>query len=72
MTISMDIQNKSMVSECWVSRDVALPDCGRVLVFSPVYPKGDIMRFRIIDSQFVRISADVTHWLSLDDIAPLE
>lgn len=69
-TIKVLKQKESMVSGCWVNRDVKLPDCGRVLVFSPVYPKDDPMRFRIIDSQFVRISTDVTHWLSLEDIEP--
>ncbi len=57
-------------SASWVHRDTALPDCGRVLVYSPIYPQGHTMRFRIMDSVFVRISTEATHWLSLDSITP--
>lgn len=40
-----------------------LPPTGVIiLVFSPEYKEGDPMRFRIIESQFLRICIDVTHW----------
>lgn len=46
------------------------PECGRVLTFSPCYEVGHAMRFRIMDSQFVRISKEVTHWMDLEAITP--
>ena len=35
---------------------------GRILVFSPIYPIRDLMRYRIIDSQFLKTCKDVTHY----------
>lgn len=37
----------------------------RVLLFSPVY-KTEADQFRLIDSQFVRICKDATHWAYLE------
>ena len=37
----------------------------RVLVFSPVYPEGHEMRYRLMDGQFVRISTEATHYAHL-------
>jgi len=54
----------------WVRRDARLPNCGRVLVFSPTYPEHDPMRFRVMDAKFVRISTDVSHWIELESISP--
>lgn len=43
------------------------PELGkRILCFSPVYKEDDPMRFRIIDSQFLKISKDVTKWQYLN------
>lgn len=40
---------------------------GMVLVFSPAYPKGHPMRIRLMDSQFVRLCAEATHWASVPE-----
>lgn len=46
----------------WRTRDEKpLPD-KRILIFSPDYPEESGMRKRIIDSQFLRICKDATHW----------
>jgi hypothetical protein len=37
-----------------------------MMVFSPVYPEGDPMRFRILDGQFFRLSPGATHWAILE------
>ena len=63
-------QNGHIGTEYWVHRDVSLPEYGRVLVFSPDYPRGNIMRFRIMDAEFVRISTEAEYWLFLDSITP--
>ena len=50
----------------WISKTDELPILGvRVLVFSPEYGADDPMRFRVMDSQFVRISGEATHWIYL-------
>ena len=41
------------------------PAEGRILVYSPTYPVGDSMRYRIIDSSFLSICKEVTHWCEL-------
>lgn len=41
---------------------------GRVLAFSPIYPEGHFMRWRIIDGQFIRITSEVDKWISLNDL----
>ena len=41
---------------------------GRVLIFSPIYPIGDPMRWRIVDWQFVRIMSEATHWVSINTL----
>jgi hypothetical protein len=43
----------------------------RVLTFSPAYPKGDHMRYRILAAQFVEICKEVTHWIDVDDLEPV-
>lgn len=51
------------------SGELTLPlDNVRVLTFSPAYPEGDPMRFRIMDARFVRICIEVTQWSYL--VAP--
>ena len=40
---------------------------GRILVFSPIYPVGDPMRYRIIDSQFLKTCKDVSHYYILNE-----
>jgi len=43
-----------------------MPPIGiRILAFSPVYPPGDVMRHRMMDSQFFRISTEATHWIDV-------
>ncbi len=50
----------------WVQRSEGNPPEGsRVLIFSPVYPKGHEMRYRIIDAQFFQKCEEATHWLNL-------
>jgi hypothetical protein len=41
---------------------------GRILIFTPDYPKGDPMRFRIIDPQFVKFMYLVTHFLPVESL----
>jgi len=58
-------------SAIWTSRETLPTDVHRrVLAFSPLYPKGDGMRYRLMDAQFLRISTEVTHWVYVDDIEP--
>lgn len=37
----------------------------RILVFSPVYPEGNPMRYRVIDKQFLKTCTDVESWVAL-------
>ena len=48
----------------WIAVAARLPEPGfRVLTYSPVYEgKDPVMLYRVMDSQFVRISGEVTHW----------
>lgn len=39
----------------------------RILIFSPNYSKDNDIRWRIIDSQFLKICKDATHWAYLED-----
>jgi len=49
-----------------IARD-GYPEIGkRVLTFSDVYEDDDVNIYRLIDSQFVKICSDVTHWLYLE------
>lgn len=55
----------------WIKCETRLPipeiDGLRVEIFSPIYPKNSELRIRIIDSQFVRICKEATHWRVLDE-----
>lgn len=52
----------------WIERgEEEVPENSRIVIFSPCYPKGDISRFRVIDSQFFRICTEATHFLVLED-----
>jgi hypothetical protein len=43
------------------------PEIGkRVLTYSSIYEKDDVNAYRIIDSQFIRLCLDVTHWTYLE------
>ena len=45
----------------WIGVDQQKPEYGaRILAFSPAYPEGDPMRFRIV-SWIINMS-EVTHW----------
>jgi hypothetical protein len=52
----------------WIGRGQhPLPADGvRILTFSPVYPKGHEMRFRIMDARFFVISSEATHFAILE------
>jgi hypothetical protein len=53
----------------WFTRDDKLPPKNtKILVFSPIYPEGDSLRFRVLDSEFFCIATDATHWTEL--VAP--
>lgn len=54
----------------WKSIDIAPPTEVRVLAFSPAYPVGHDMRFRVVDSRFLKIMGEVTHWMELEPNAP--
>lgn len=57
-------------SASWVKRNNEMPEHGqRVIAFSPVYPKGHEMRFRILDGQFVRITTEVEYWAYCEPMA---
>lgn len=60
-----------MLTGCeWVSREDRFPEKDqRVLAFSPVYPEGHSMRYRLIEGQFIRISIEVTHWIDVEELA---
>ena len=51
----------------WTHRDSLLPPTGiRILAFSPIYQTGDVMRHRMMDSQFFRICTEATHWMDVN------
>jgi hypothetical protein len=54
----------------WKPVTIDIPN-KRVLTFSPSYPVGDTMRFRLMDGQFVKICKEVTLWCSEDDLEPV-
>ena len=55
----------------WIDRKICMPPVGeRILAFSPEYTDSHPMRFRVLDSQFYRISIESTHWATLE--APSE
>jgi hypothetical protein len=57
-------------SASWVKRNDEMPERGeRVIAFSPVYPKGHEMRFRILDGQFIRITTEVEYWAYCEPMA---
>lgn len=57
-------------SACWIKRNDEMPERGeRVIAFSPVYPKGHEMRFRILDGQFIRITTEVEYWAYCEPMA---
>lgn len=37
----------------------------RVMIFTPVYPEGHEMRYRLVDREFVKVCTDATHWAPL-------
>jgi len=41
----------------------------RILIFSPVYPESDPMRYRVINSDFLRKCIDATHWTYITEPA---
>lgn len=59
----------------WRSSAKEVPPEGtrkQVLTFSPAYPRGDMMRYRILDGQFVGICKEVTKWVYIDELEPKE
>lgn len=59
----------------WRSRLKEVPPEGtkkQVLAFSPAYPVGDAMRYRLLDGQFVGICKEVTRWIYVDELEPKE
>ena len=55
----------------WIDRNDEMPGeellkkGSRILIFSPVYPEGNGMRYRVAESQFFKFMADATHWALL-------
>ena len=41
------------------------PEADRILIYCPIYPVGNPMRYRIIDSSFLNICKEATHWCKL-------
>lgn len=57
-------------SASWIKRNDEMPERGeRVIAFSPVYPRGHEMRFRILDGQFIRITTEVEYWAYCEPMA---
>lgn len=52
----------------WIARGEQDPPEGgeRILVFSPCYPKGHEMRYRILDARFFKIVTEATHFQILE------
>jgi hypothetical protein len=47
----------------WISVNKNMPESGRVLTYSPIYEgKDESMTYRLLDSQFLKYTKDVTHW----------
>jgi hypothetical protein len=42
----------------------------QALVFTPWYPVGNPMRYRLMGSRFVRVCEEVTHWIYVDELEP--
>ena len=55
----------------WNRSDIIPPLGVRILAFSPSYPVGHEMRFRIVDSQFLKIIGEATHWMELEPNKPV-
>ncbi len=52
----------------WLRIEDGLPENRqRILTFSPSYGENDSMRYRVVDSQFLDLMTEVTHWLYLTD-----
>ena len=51
----------------WKDVKEEVPDdtTSKILVYSPIYPIGDSMRYRIINASFLKICGEVTHWCEL-------
>ena len=61
-------ENAKMPLE-WTNRSESLPEGNqRVLVFSPCYPVGHEMRFRILSGQFLRLTDDVESWVCCESL----
>jgi hypothetical protein len=57
----------SVLDESWLERsDKSYYNKLRILIFTPDY-NDPVMRWRIIDSQFMDLCKDATHWKTLDD-----
>lgn len=53
----------------WKNIDKELPEANkRILIYSPIYEitKNEYMIFRIIDSQFLKYTRDVKHWVYVE------
>lgn len=48
-----------------VKRELPVSPTSRILVYSPIYPVGDTMRYRIINASFLEKCKEVTHWCML-------
>lgn len=46
----------------WYERTISPENGTKILIFSPEYPEESGMRKRIIDSQFLKICLEATHW----------
>jgi hypothetical protein len=56
----------------WFSIKESYPINERVYTFSPEYPIGHVMRFRIMDSRFLKLCGEVTHWCPAEENKPEE
>jgi len=41
------------------------PTTGIILIYCPSYSIDDTMRYRVIDSSFLNVCTDATHWCKL-------
>lgn len=61
------IEEANKRADVWISVKDRLPKECRCLVYSPIYNENSEMTMRIIDSQFVKLLTDATHWMPLPE-----
>ena len=59
------------MNNVWHLTDEEMPEPHRrVLTFSPIYPQGEPVRYRILEGQYVKLTKEVRMWAYLEDLLP--